>query len=612
MSNSTLGVVTKLLTVIPFAVALYFFDFTKFAVVFSPSLRMFFLVSVALFAVGVMLKHKIIKAALQLSDPSFAWGALLLAFSVALYLYGAYSSEVAWYRYESLFLFVLGYVAFRIGTKVLRFISPLLLILALSFAPLSLFPASLESLVGIVVAWIYLVAFLAYTRPRVESAMWPTLIAVTGLAEWQIMLGAVLVAEHLQLNQASYLYVLLPLPVLILLLPNVRAFLRLPGEGSTGGCPGHIARADGFCSICGVRISAPKTRENFGPWGLLTVAGVTVLLLFVSVPALTIVGGVPHDATYTAQGYSSSAIIATPSGWQVNSTTLQEFPTSDLYAVVKVYVPLYHPDTKNYTVYYEVATGIPTSSAPSGGDIPGWSRLSNDFMQYGPYHGYLTTYTTSSSVMLSYQGTTQMLFVNNGTFQSYYVGLGFVRVFKNSNTTADTTQFLGDVQALWLPAVEADVTSSTWTGFLSSAYDGTVSASPFLLLVSSVGVMSLLSVQVSRRDDRLDRFLALSSVQSERSWSILSLLLARKGHTGTTLDLAVDERTGRPTAGKEPEISPSNSVQGSPAPEAGRDSPLNGVRSQSDALEQLEQRHLVRRILVEKRSDPVSAWSLIA
>ena len=577
MGNSTLGVITKILTLVPFVVALYFFDFTRFTVIFTPSLLAFFVTSVTLFVIGVILKARILRAALQLSSVSFAWGALLLAFSVAAYLYGPYSPDLAWYRYESLYLFVISYVAFRIGTKVLRVMFPLLVILAFSFAPLSLFPTAAEPWVGIdLCIWIYVVAFLAYTRFRLQSVLLPAVVAGIGLAMW-------LTTNYLQLGLPSYLYALLPVPILVLLVPKVRAFIMLPSAKPAGKCPGHTVRADGFCSTCGARLSAPAVKENFGPWGLLAVAGVTALLLFTSVPALAFVGGVPYDAKYTPQGYSNSAILATPSGWQVNSTTVQEFPGADLYAVVKVYVPLIHPETENYTVYYEVAAGLPVSSAPSGGDVAGWNRTSNDFMQYGPYQGYLTTYTTSGRVMLSYQGRTQMLFVNDGTFQEYYVGSGLVRVFKNSNVPADTSQFLGDIKTLWLPAANVDVSYSTWTSFLGRTYDGAVFVTPFLLIVSSIGVMLWFLAQASRRDARLDRFLTLSSVQPQHSWSTLSLLLARKNHAGTPLGLASDERHGEPHDAE-------------------------GIEA---SLESLEQRHLVRRLLTEAGSDIVLVWKAV-
>jgi hypothetical protein len=576
MSNSTLGVITKILTLVPFVVALYFFDFTRFAVIFTSNLFVFFVTSITLFIMGVILKARILRTALQLSNVSFAWGALLLAFSVAVYLYAAYYPGLAWYRYESLCLLVASYVAFRIGTKVLRVMFPLLLILAFSFAPVSLFPTAVRTWVGIGVFWIFFVAFLAYTRLRLQSMLLPAVVAGIGLSMW-------LTTDYLPFGLLSYLYAFLPVPILVLLIPKARAYIMLPDAKPAGKCSGHTLQANGFCSICGARLSAPAVRENFGPWGLLAVAGVTVLLLFASVPVLAFVGGVPYDARYTPQGYSNSAIPATPSGWQVNSTKVQEFPGADVYAVIKVYVPIIHPEIENYTAYYEVAAGLPVSNIPNGAEVAGWNRISNDFMQYGPYQGYLTTYTTSGRVMLSYSGRTQMLFVNDGTPREYYVGLGFVRAFKNSNVTADSSLFVGDIKTLWLPLINADLSYSTWTNFLGRMYDGAVFVTPFLLIVSSIGAMLWFLAQASRRDERLDRFLTLSSVQSQSSWSTLSLLLARENHAGTPLDLASDERRGE----------------------------LHDAEGIGASLKSLEQQHLVRRLVAEAGSDVVLVWKAV-
>ena len=570
MGNSTPGVITKILTLVPFVVALYFFDFTKFAVIFTSDLLAFFVASATLLVVGVVLKAKILKSALQLSSVSFAWGALLLAFSVGAYLYGAYSPDLAWYRYESLCLLVISCVAFRIGTKVLRVMSPLLLILAFSFAPLGLFPSAAGPWVSVGVFCVFVAAFTAYTKLRLKAVLLPAVVAGIGLAMW-------LTTDYLQFSLPSYLYVLVLVPILVLLIPKARAFIMLPSARLAGKCPGHTVQSDGFCSTCGARLSAPAISENFGPWGLLAVAAVTAILLFASVPALAFVRGVPYDAQYTPQGFSNSAILATPSGWQVNSTTVQKFPGIDLYAVVKVYVPLVHPETKNYTVYYEVAANLPVSSAPSGGELAGWNRVSNVFTQYGPYQGYFTTYTTSGRVMLSYQGKTQMFFLNDGTFQEYYVGLGFVRVFNNLNVTADSSQFLGDIKTVWLPGVSTDVSSSTWTDFLGRTYDGAVFVTPFLLIVSSIGVMLWFLNWASKRDERLDRFLTVSSVQPQGSWSTLSLLLARRNRAGTPLDLASDERLGEP----------------------------HDALGIGASLKILEQQHLVKRLMAEAGSDIV-------
>ena len=70
----------------------------------------------------------------------------------------------------------------------------------------------------------------------------------------------------------------------------------------------------------------------------------------------------PYDAYYSSHGYSGTVTPATPSGWQINSTAvyrecfgLKPQFAKDAYAIRQVYVPIYHPETENYTMYYELS-----------------------------------------------------------------------------------------------------------------------------------------------------------------------------------------------------------------------------------------------------------------
>jgi len=49
---------------------------------------------------------------------------------------------------------------------------------------------------------------------------------------------------------------------------------------------------------------------------------VGALLLFSSVPVLSITGGTPHDSYYSTQGFTGAITPVTPAGWQVNSSTI--------------------------------------------------------------------------------------------------------------------------------------------------------------------------------------------------------------------------------------------------------------------------------------------------
>jgi hypothetical protein len=185
--------------------------------------------------------------------------------------------------------------------------------------------------------------------------------------------------------------------------------------------------------------------------------------------------------------------------------------------------------------------------------------------------------------MLAYQGTTNMLFLDGGQFVNYYVGFGFSREFRNSNVSADTTQFLGDLNALWLPGITRDASFSGWTNFLYTLDQGGLLVTTFLLLTSSLALVAWAAYRASLLDEGLDRFLTIASAQTEESWSYLSSLLKRAHHAATGQELALG---------------------------AGLSSPPETERLDL-LLRELEQRRLVRRLLTERGRDIVSVWRTV-
>ena len=583
MGNRFPGAVTKLLTLIPILVAVYYFDLPKFFTFLTTGGQgAFFAITLSLFVLGVILKRKILRARLELSRISFTWGIMFLCVAVFLFVYGSFSTNTVWYHYESLYVLIIGYTALRIGTGILRALAPLLMTLAFAF-PLTVFFAGLNDRLVIIFlsSDLIFVLFLVFVGLRVKTMIIPFVIVSLGILAWYI--SPFPVRGH-----PVDIVLLIPVPLLVLLVPRIRRFASLPSGAPGLTCSGHHPLRDGFCSICGLRVARAKTTENFGLWGFLAVLAVAALLILTTIPVLSLIGGVPYDAYYTPHGHSGTITPSTPAGWQINSTTVYKsysvlspgFAT-DAYAIKQVYVPIFHPETKNYTMYYELAyIAPPYSNGTFGTDIPGWNRSSNVDEQLGPFQGHLTTYVTSNRVMLAYQGATSMVFLNDGTFEQFSVGLGFIREFKNSNASSDTAQFLGDLNALWLPAIKADVSLSTWTNFLHGLDQGGSSVSEFALLVSSMGVILWLGYRASLSDDRLDRFLTLASTQSEEDWSLISRLLKRPRYTGTGLELV-------------PDIDPGAA---------------SGTEALDWTLQELENKHLVRRSLVERGADIVSVW----
>jgi hypothetical protein len=575
VGNTVPGEVTKMLTLVPIIVAVYFFDLPKFSTIFtSPELLAFFVATASLLALGVGLKRKILAVRLELSRVSFSWGTALLALAALLYIYGSYTSDPVWYHYESLYVLVIAYVALRIGTGILRALAPLLAIFAFSFLPIGLFPDLLHrELVVFLSVDLITVCSLIYVGLRVRAAALPIAVLLLGLLGWYGSTFSLPI-------RSLYLDALIPLPLLILLIPRVRRFATLPGRGPTAISHEHHLLPDGFCSICGFKLARARTGENVGLWGFLAVVAVAILLILTTIPVLALTGNVPYDAYYTPHGYSGTVTPPTPAGWQVNSTA-HYTSGNDFYAITQVYVPTFHPETKNYTMYYDLAVFAPPSSnGPFGIDIPGLSRTMDEFVQFGPFQGDLDGYVGPGTVFLAYYGTTYMLFLNGSTGQQYAVGLGFTREFRNSNITADAAQFLGDLNALWLPAITAQVSLSGWTNFLYGLDQGASSLSQFVLLASSMGIVAWAAYRVSLSDERLDRFLTIASVQPEEDWSYLSRLLKRPRHAGTGEELTS---------------------------EAGPSGPASTERMES-TLQELEDRQLITRSLIERGAEIVSVW----
>ncbi|MGA2665845.1 MAG: hypothetical protein ABSF83_12975 [Nitrososphaerales archaeon] len=576
MGNSIPGTATKLLTLVPILVVVYYHDFPSFLTTLSsPVALTTFVATLSLLILGVVLKRRILAVRLELSKVSFGWGLILLSLAVVLYVYGSYSVDTVWFHYESLYVLIVGYIAIRIGGSVLRALAPLLAIFSLSVPPLGLFPDSLHhELLVLLAADLVLCLFFVYVKLRWRSMMVPLgIVAIASVGSYASLIGMTALAQTLD--------VLIPVPFFAFVIPAVRRQTALPRSAPTAGLDTHEHRLfpSGFCSVCGSKVSRARNSENVGLWGLLAVLAVAALLLFTSIPALAMSGGVPQDVHYSAQGASVTGNPGTPPGWVVNSTA-PEGLREDAYSVTQVYVPLYHPETKNYTVDYELSIiDPPVANGPFGQDIPGWNRLSNVFTQFGPFHGYLSAYVAADTVMITYHGVTPMIFLNGMSFQQFFVGLGFVREFKNSNVTADTTQFLNDLKALWLPLVNTAATYSGWMSFLSTNYEDGQAAGAFALLISSVCVIGLAAYRASLLDDKLDRFLSVAATQNGENWSNLTRLLRLPHHAGTGQELGLARTSSR----------------------------LDVERLDS-SLRELEQRDLVRASLAERGADLVSVW----
>ena len=573
--NSAPGVVTKVLTLVPLLVAAFYFDFAGFLTFLSsPTQGPILVAALSMVVVGVITKRHIIRVRLEIANASYLWGVLLLALASVSYIEGAYISGGIWLRLFSLYLFTLSYFTFRIGAGFAWGIAPLLTILGLGLLPFSSLPGygRVDALVPFC---LMMVSFLVFVGWNLKKLILPSAFAVLGLVAWFFP------AIHLSGLSIGTFY-LIPAPLLGLLLQRVRGFTLLRGA-SRDVCLEHQLLPNGFCSICGFKEGRPEANDNLGIFGLATTVAVIALLIFSNIPVLMFSGGIPSDANVTASGTSVTSILHTPSGWEVNSSTAVKSNQSSAYAVRQVLVPTFHPERENYTVLYLVGVSNFNQVLPHG-ELPGWDRVSNVFTQYGPFQGYLTTYTSGGVTMVDIEGHENLEFINGSSFGVYTVDVGFLRQFKNTNTVPDTAQFLSDVNTLWVPSLTEDVGRLGWTSFLSTMYSDFLSVYTFLAIFSTAGAVALVAMGARARDDRLDRFLSISIIQPDHRWSYLSTLAQRLRNGATGRELA--EACGIWV-------------------------PLYSATINKD-LRSLESDHLIKRRLVERGADLVSVWIPVA
>ena len=171
--------------------------------------------------------------------------------------------------------------------------------------------------------------------------------------------------------------------------------------------------------------------------------------------------------------------------------------------------------------------------------------------------------------------------VEGGSAQTYYVGYSFVRDFKNSDPVNDSLALLSDVNALWVPGMNTDLSQSSWSAFIGRILADFGFVAPTLELAASVLVIGILADRVARRDGKADHFLTLSGSISESEWSCVSNLLAKQGNMGIGLDALP------PSA--------SQSTDGS---------------SGDEPLSRLEEKGLAKMVLVEVGAELLSMWKL--
>ena len=518
LTISAPSVLARMATFVPIAVAVYFFDFPTWLSSLQPSFGVFLFAGISLFIFGVAVKRRVLGASLSVSETSFPLGLLVLLISVLLYLCGSYVANEAWLHYESLVAFGSSYALFRIGKRIVREILPLLLILGFAFIPSKILGTGTANAIIPLVAAEFVLLFFVYARFRPRMTIIPAVVVTLAITLW-------LLRPPFITTFAVFL------PILALLAPAARDLVTPNGEDTSPSCFSHFPSPNNFCSICGRMLGGVKAPDGFAAWGLGAVIFVGALMLLTNIPILSLVGNEPYQVQYTDRGTVAQAIPPAPTGWLANTTAMYNYQSEgDVFAARYVYVPAYHPETKNYTIYLEVANGRPYTVGP-GGYVPGWNVVPTQFTlsQWGPFGGYLTTYSAGTRVMVAYSGGALMTFMSSTGFQAYTVQVTIVRQFAGISAVVATSQFLDEINLQWLPIFSNYAYYSQWTYFVSSMYQGATLLSAPLLAIGTSLFIGWVAYRAAHSDETKAKYVNVAYTLEEDSWLTLSKMMAEKG-----------------------------------------------------------------------------------
>ena len=573
----------KALTFVPLAAVIYYTEYARwFSYFFASDAAGFIVASFTLFALGVILKRRIITTYLQTSKNNIVLGSIALAVSAGIYIAGTmYSISSPVLPYESLIVFAVAYVLLRSDTRLIRLLWPLFAVLGMApiapllSGPMGVLISGLIVLLGMFGLFdAFLVRSIDNTEENLRLLGLPALILFLGVGYWFA-------------PGEWFLVGIIPISLFLLAAPKIGPKLRFSTVRLSEICPGHIEdEGSGFCSICGRKFTFAKNLTQSGLAGLVIAIIVLGILMTIQIPVLTVNGFGVDESTYSYSGIAYQPIPFAPNGWFFNSTEpISSSNVQDSYAFEEVIAPIYHPERANYTIYYELSHV--TSNPPitnSWGSKPGWN-FSRVLSQFGSLQGSLITYKSPSATMLVFAGTTSGLFLGGGIFSEYTIGVSIVRAFQGTNVTEDTLIFTNDIQSLFVPSLQDQSSSSSWTIFLYeiSGMFNSLASLLAMILTSSIILAGMYYIKAS--DTNLDSVTRKSSDLDDDSWALYSPLASSPKDERTTLEIS-----------KIRSLANHSDI---------------AVEPTGDLLKKLESVHLLMRTLSERGADILLAWKVV-
>lgn len=567
--SSVVQAVLKVLTLVVVAVLLYYTDPPAWisSLQDSPFLGLF-VGGLTLLSYQVIMKRRVLSAYLDIGRGNLVLGLILLFATAATYVSGYYLGDTAWFHFQSLILLVASYICFRFDSRILKTLGLPLLMLGLAF-PL---PQLLQA-IGYDLAIVYIL---------VVAIGFSLLSAGIGLRT-VLMSGLVGGLSVVYLLGPGYwiLPYLIPLGFLLLVPSALHERKKLNIGGTFGGGTEAHQVEDGFCILCGRKMRSASRPVHFGLVGLVATLVVVYAIFSFQVPTLSYGGVTPVSDIYTRTGVTSTGIPQAPAGWVANSTTSLK-TAGDLYSEEIVYVPSYHPETANYTLYFELSNAS-TPITNSWSEQPTWNFNGSVPLQVGSLSGHLLTYTSNARVMLLYAGNHQLYFQDGGNFPVLLIGMSIVRQFDASSVSEARSTFISDLNTLFVPQLGTYNQQSIWTDFLSKFVYAFQGLQTYLLLGSLSLVIAWGAYRALLYESLQQRFMTETSELNEAEWKKLSRLLGQSKRSRTGFEIAR-------LAGPE-----------------GQEARTNETLA---FLRRLEQVGVLRRVITERGSDVLLLWKL--
>ncbi|MDG6994402.1 MAG: hypothetical protein JRN52_00650 [Nitrososphaerota archaeon] len=588
ISNQVLAVI-KILTLLPLVALLYYDDFARWeTTLVDDHLLGFFVAGLAMLAIGVLFKRNVIETYVEISEARFWPGLYLVIVALAVYIAGSYVSQyTAWLHYESLIVLIAAYLVLRFDKRLLLTLSPLFAIAGVAFVPAVTEGLLGHTISGAYTALLYVGLFALFEGNQLRPLLIPGVTSFLGLVYWLVpKIGEF---SLYGLPKLSILVLIVPLIPLLYFFEQFRNTFRPIAERTPLVCESHSSSEDGgtkpffaslFCPNCGRRVHSPDKLSKTTLGSLLFTLGILLALFFVQVPLLTMQASSPYLSQTSYSGLNSIPMAQPPAGWLVNTSSIVR-SSNEIYAIEQNIVPSYHPESANYSVYYEISSSrLPQTEL---WNPPSNYNVTKSVFSLGPFSGYVYDYSFYGSSMMVFSGTTMMTFLTQGHFQSADVRLSIVRLYGDAGAnTSSSANFQSEIDLLFLPVLQTETEYSAWSSYFFSLQSDFLSIDSIVIAIMVMGVLFSSIRFIVRSDAKTDGYLRNVSGLGEDELSFLTRL-----H-------------------KSPGIKTFQEIQ---ALLAGGLLVTSSTELRS-ILGRLEKRKLMNRVLFERDSEVVLGWRL--